>query len=127
MCAFFYLKGERRPLAMATADHADAYKKLPATTNDELASAVTLRRPADGEWYGFIPHTQLFGASAAVLRYNCFSRVIASLTCRVIKIPRVGYYDDFGIISPECLIEDAPVVFASSNKALSIILKGNIS
>ena len=46
---------------MAKADHADAYKQLPVTTNDEPAAVVTLRHPVDGEWYGFIPRTQLFG------------------------------------------------------------------
>ena len=52
---------------MAKADHADAYKQLPVATNDELAAAVTLKHPADGGWYGFIPHTHLFGSTAAVL------------------------------------------------------------
>ena len=73
MCALFYLKGNRLPLAMAKADHADAYKQLPAATKDELAAVVTLKRPVGGEWYGFIPHTQLFGSTAAALHYNCFS------------------------------------------------------
>ena len=76
---------------MAKADHADAYKQLPVATKDELAAAVTLKGPVGGEWYGFIPHTQLLGSTAAALHYNCLSRVIASLACRVLKIPRVGY------------------------------------
>ena len=80
---------------MAKADRADAYKQLPATTRDELAAAVTLRHPVDGMWYGFIPHTRLFGPTAAVLRYNCLLMVIASMTCRVVRIPCVGYYGDF--------------------------------
>ena len=106
---------------------ADAFQQLPVTTNDELAAAATLKRPVDGEWYGFIPHTQLFGSTAAVLHYNCLSRVIASLTCRALKIPRIGYYDDFGIILPECSIKDALDIFTSFNKVLLIILKGNKS
>ena len=76
---------------MTKADHADAYKQLPVTTKDEPAAAVTLRHPVDGEWYGFIPHTQLYGSTAAVLHYNCLSRVIASLTCRVLRIPCIRY------------------------------------
>ena len=127
ICALYYLKGDRRPLAMAKADHADAYKQLPATTEDELAAAVTLKNPAGGQWYGFVPHTQLFGSTAAALHYNCLSRVVASLACRVLKIPCVGYYDDFGLISPECLIKDALGIFTSFNKALLIILKDSKS
>ena len=97
---------------MAKADHAGAPKQPPVTTKDELAAAVTLRRPVDGGRYGLIPHTQLFGSTAAVLHYDCLSRIIASLTCRVRKFPRIGYYDDFGIISPECSIKDAVGIFA---------------
>ena len=93
------------------------------TTNDELAAAVTLKDPVDGQWYGFIPRTQLFGSTAAALHYNCLSRVIASLACRVLKIPCVGYYDDFGLILPECLIKDVLGIFTSFNKALMIISK----
>ena len=123
MCALYYLKGYRRPLAMAKADHADAYKQLPVTTKDELAAVVTLKDLVDGNWYGFIPRTQLFGSTAAVLHYNCLSRVIASLACRILKIPCVGYYDDFGIILPVCLVKDGLDIFTSFNKALFIILK----
>ena len=32
MCALYYLKGDRRPLAMAKAAHADTYRQLPVTT-----------------------------------------------------------------------------------------------
>ena len=112
---------------MAKADHADAYKQLPVTTKDELAAVVTLKDLVGGQWYGFIPRTQLFGSTAAVLHYNCLSRVIASLACRILKIPCVGYYDDFGIILPECLIKDGLGIFTSFNKALMIILKDSKS
>ena len=109
---FILPQTERRPLAMAKADRADAYKQLPATTRDELAAAVTLRHPLDGGRRGSIPRTRLFGSTAPVLHYDCLSRIIASLTCRVRKFPRIGYYDDFGIISPECSIKDAVGIFA---------------
>ena len=46
-CSLFSLKGDRRPLAMAKADHADAYKRLPVATRGELAAAVSLKTPAD--------------------------------------------------------------------------------
>ena len=112
---------------MAKADRADAYKQLPVTTNDELAAVVTLKDPIDGRRYGFIPHTQLFGSTAAALHYHCLSRVIASLACRVLEIPYVRCYGDFGPILPKCLIKDALGVFASFNKALMIILKDSKS
>ena len=127
MCALYYREGDSRPLAMAKADRADAYKQLPVTTQDELTAVVTLKDLVDGRWYGFIPRTQLFGSTAAVLHYNCLSRIIASLACRILKIPCVGYYDDFGIILPECLVRDGLGFFTSFNRALLIILKDSKS
>ena len=55
---------------MAKTDHADAYKQPPVATNDEFAAVVTLGHPVNGEWYGFIPRSQLFGSTAAALHYN---------------------------------------------------------
>ena len=84
-CSLCYLKGDRRPLAITKADHDDAYKQLPVATREELTAAVTAQNPTDGSWYGCIPRTQLFGSTAAALRYNCLSRVIASSACRAVK------------------------------------------
>ena len=119
----FDLKGESRPVALAKADRADAYKQLPLLRENEPGAVVTLRNPSDGLLYGLIPRSQLFGSAAAVLHYDCLSRVIASLTRSALKIPCVGYYDDFGIVLPECSIKTALNVFASFNKALFIIPK----
>ena len=109
---------------MAKVDRADAYKQLPVASKGELAAAATGGRTVDGMWYGFIPHTPLFGSAAAVLRYNCLSRVIASLICRAPEIPRKGFFDDFGMVLRECLIKTALNISASFNRALLIILRG---
>ena len=45
----------------------------------------------------------------------------------MLKTPRVGYYDDFGIISPGRLIKDALGIFATFKKPLLVISKGNKS
>ena len=127
MCIFFRKQGETRPLAMAKADHADAYKQLPLKAEDEQAAVVTLQSPEDGKWYGFIPKTQLFGSTAAVLHYNCLSRVIASLACRILKLPCVGYYDDFAIIAPRLIINKALEAFTMLDDLLLILLKKNKS
>ena len=108
---------------MAKADHADACRQLPLKAGDELTAVVTLQSPEDEKWYGFIPKTQLFGTAAAVLHYNCLSRVIASLACRALKLPCVGYYDDFAIVAPRILIDKALEAFTKLNDLLLIILK----
>ena len=108
---------------MAKADHADAYKQLPLKKEDELTAVATLQSPEDEKCYGFIPKTQLFGSAAAVLRYNCLSRVIASLACRVLKLPCVGYCGDFAIAAPRILINEALEASTKLNDLLLIILK----
>ena len=91
MCLFFDLRGEIRTLAMAEAGRADAYRQFPLRTEDELTAAATLRNYQDGLFFGFAPGTQLFGSAAAVLHYNSFSRLVASLICGVLRIPCIGY------------------------------------
>ena len=49
------------------------------------------------------------------------SRLGFSLTCPALKIPCVGYYDDCGMVLPECLIKMALDVIATFNNALLII------
>ena len=57
-----------------------------------MAAIVTLSHPTDGPRYGFSPRAQVFGAAAAAPHYNCVSRVIGSLACRISKIPCVGFW-----------------------------------
>ena len=54
MCALFASKGGQRSPAMATADHADAYKQLPLSEKGELAAVVALKNPPDCSWYGIV-------------------------------------------------------------------------
>ena len=47
VCTLFDRNKELRPLALATADHADACKQLPRRRAGGLASVVTHRNPTD--------------------------------------------------------------------------------
>ena len=80
-------------------DHQSAYKALPIRPADINYAVLALWNPLESAWYGSKTRTQLFGSTAAVLHYNCFSRVIASLVCRILAIPMVGYFDDFGFFT----------------------------
>ena len=53
---------------MAKAAHKDAYKQLSARGDHGMLAVVTLKDPASGKMRGFIPRTQLFGATAVVPR-----------------------------------------------------------
>ena len=49
--------------------------------------------------------------------------MIASLACRALKLPCVGYYDDFAIVAPRILIDKALEAFTTLNDLLLVILK----
>ena len=110
-------------LAMAKADHRDAYKQLPVRKDQECFAIVTLRDPTSGKLRGFIPKTQLFGATAAVLNYNTVSRVMATIAVRWLGMPCMGYFDDFGIITTESTIKEALQAFTTLNQILGFELK----
>ena len=82
----------------------DAHKTL---------AAVALKGPESGVLRGFVPQTQLFGATAAVFRYDAVSRVMATGAARWLKSPHVEYFDDSGIIATESTMQDALRAFAA--------------
>ena len=105
------------------ADHASAYKQLPLDPADRALAAVTLRDPATGRWNGFAPRSLLFGAVAAVLHYNAFSRALAKVFTRVTGIPLLSYFDDFGALAPLEVLEAALAAFVRFCEMLGIALK----
>ena len=96
-----------RPWGFIKTDHEAAYKQLPLRPDHARLAFVALRNPTSGVWVASPPRVLLFGAAAAVLRYNTFSRVLAVLVCLYLGIPLVGYFDDFGSMTPEELMEIA--------------------
>ena len=98
---------------MAKADHKDAYKQLPVRGDPQCFAEVVLKDPPSGEIGGFIPKSQLAGAAAAALNYNAVSRAMATVAARWLRIPRMGYFDDVGVITTESAIEEALRAFTS--------------
>ena len=87
-----------RELPFSKSDHAAAYKNMPLGPDSAKLFLVTLRNPTDSKRCGFWSRTLLFGAVAAVLRYNCFPRIIAVLANRLFGLPMVNYFDDLGCL-----------------------------
>ena len=58
--------------AFFKAAHKAAYKNLPLNPEQADACIAAIRNPPGGLWCGFRPRALLFGAVAALLRYNCF-------------------------------------------------------
>ena len=84
-----------------------------------LAAVVTLKNPSDG----CVPRAQTFGSTAAVFNYNCWPRVIGTLACRFLTIPRVDYFDEFGTVTPRASAKAVLVASARFNDALFAGLK----
>ena len=84
---------------------------------------MSLRCPTDGRRYGFLSRTLLFGAAAAVLRYNCFSRILAVLANRIFGLPLMNYSGDVGCLITDFYSRPAVRVFTSFCRALGIKLK----
>ena len=80
--------------------HASAYKQLPLDPQYANLTIVALRNPSTGLWMGFIPKVLLFGAVSAVIHYNCFSRRLAVIINRMLGIPMISYFDDYGPYPP---------------------------
>ena len=89
-----------RAWAFGKVDHRAAYKFLPLRPSDAQYAVIALWNPDDENWYGCRPRTQLFGSTASVLHYNCFSRLLTTLLTRLLMIPLLGYFDDFGFYAP---------------------------
>ena len=110
-------------LSLIKADHEAAYKQLPLDPSEAGLAAVTLLNPTSNSWCAFLPRTLIFGSTSAVLHYNCLSRIVASLCCRILGIPRLGYFDDFGMIIYSSLERATLQAFVGLNEVFGIRVK----
>ena len=110
-------------LSLIKADHEAAYKQLPLCPRDSRLAAVTLRGPISLRRFSFLPRTLIFGSTSAVLRYNCLSRIVASLRCGILGIPCLGYFDDFGTLMFSDLEKTALRAFIDLNEVFGIKVK----
>ena len=65
----------------------------------------------------------MFGGTTACLQYNCLSRIVASSAVRLLEIPVLGYIDDFGLVAPLPLTEDAFPAFTQLNDIFGFVLR----
>ena len=112
-----------RDWAFFKADHEAAYKQLPLDYSHAKLAVVALRSPIDGRWYGFLSRTMMFGAISAVLHYNVFSRLLSEIVSKLLGIPLLCFFDDFGSIIPAELANRALATFTAFCSKLGITLK----
>ena len=104
--------GKSRDWALLKADHEAAYEQLPLRPQDQSRAIIALKHPVTGKWFGFGSHTLVFGATAAVLHYNVFSRLINALANRLLGIPSIFFFDDFSALAPRLLANKAMGFFS---------------
>ena len=111
--------GSGRDWAFLKADHDAAYKKLPIDPADEARAAIALFRPKSGECCGFTSRTLMFGATAAVIKYNVFPRTVTALVNRMFGIPLICFFDDFASLTPRMIGTTALNVFTPCAPSLA--------
>ena len=114
-----------REWAFFKADRQAAYKKLPLAPEHQRLAMVALRDPVTDEWKASPPKALLFGATSAVLHYNCFPRLLAALVNMTFGITISGYFDDFGALAPEELADLASSTFERFSDSPNIRLKAS--
>ena len=115
--------GTGRDWALLKADHEAAYKQLPIAPADQARAIIAPRRPVSGKWRGFPSRTLMFGATADVLRYNLFFRLLTALVSRLFEIPLICFFGDFAALIPRLLWAKSLAVFTSFCDILGIRLK----
>ena len=78
-----------------TFDLKAAYKQLYIHQSDRWAANVVVFNPITAEPNIFAERTLPFGASAAVLHFNRFARLLWSIGIKKLHLPWLNFYDDF--------------------------------
>lgn len=100
-----------RDWALFKADHEAAYKQLPIALKDRRNAIMALRAPSNGRRFGFAPRALMFSATAAVLLYNVFSRLITAIVNMMMGIPLICFFGHFAAIAHQILACKAMAVF----------------
>ena len=84
---------------MATADHRAVYKQLPVTEGRQKLAVVALLDARTGNMRGLLPQAQLFGVTAAFLRYVTASRMLAAMAAKRLRILCWSCFENFGVVA----------------------------
>ena len=85
-------------------------KNLPLKPLDSHLTAIGLWNSQCKKRFAFLPRTLLFGATASVLHYNVFLRILAAVFNRLFGIPLIAFYDDMG----------SPMIWGLAEEALQL-------
>ncbi|CAE7732569.1 unnamed protein product [Symbiodinium sp. CCMP2592] len=83
-------------------DLKSAYKQYAIRPRDSKRCVVSLRRPSDGQAFGFISHTLPFGSLASVGQFNRVARLIHRILVEL-ECLACNYYDDYPVLDVSML------------------------
>ena len=84
---------------------------------------IVLFNPTDNCRYAWRPLALLFGPTTAVLHYNTFSRLCSALVMRILAIPVVAFYEDFGFPIDHEIAREGMRAFVSLAPLLGLGIK----
>ena len=96
-------KRSGQPL-ISVLDLSNAYKQFAIKPDCRRYSVVTLKNPDDGSVQCFEGRVLPFGATASVVHFNRYSRLLQHVGY-LLHNPWSGYFDDFPVVSPAVLSE----------------------
>ena len=112
-----------RPWGFPKADHRAAYKNLPIKPDHAKLCLAAIRCTTGLRWYVFLPRALLFGALAAVLRYNISSRIVALIMTSLFGLPVVIYFDDVGCPMLDSLARRGLRIFRAVIHQVGVIME----
>ena len=99
-----------RDWARFKADQEADYRQRPPLKDRRIA-IIAMREPSTGRRFGLAPSALMFGATAADLRYDVFSRTVADISDAMMGIPLLCFFDDFPALAHQIRAREALGVF----------------
>ena len=108
---------EWRDLLGKVADLKSAYKQMPSSPRSASVSVIAVRLAKDNDAY-FRALSLMFGTTAAVYGFLRISRAISALSCSLLVLDTIEFFDDFSMIQPARLPGSAESSFLTLLKLL---------
>ena len=106
------------PPRSAKADHSAAHRQPLFASGQRPLATITPRGPQFGCWGGLF--TRTLDYLAAPQRYY---NIVATLGTWLVKIPVMGYFDDFGLITSVPPTGEASPEFSERNEIFGFVLR----
>ena len=97
-----------------TVDPKSAYKQLPLHPEDQMFCVVSVKRPSDGQVFGYASKVLPFGACASVTSFNRVSRLLQRIMQEAL-VMGFNYFDDYPLLELSSLTGSCDKVVRGSS------------